>query len=355
MNINLFKTSALVKCASIAALALAFSGCSEDSGTNTVSINDDKTSTYTNPSELLKSSSSKAKSSSSVKAASSSSAKQSSSSAKAASSATAQSSSAKVAGSSSSVKAASSSATAKSSSAAAPKSSAATPASSAAVQSSSAAAPKSSAATPASSATVQSSSAAAPKSSAATPASSAAVQSSSAAAPKSSAATPTSSATVQSSSAAAPKSSAANNFYSDNWRQACLDKINEYRATENLAPLTLAPEAKQTCTDKEAADDLAANKAHGHFGDCGEWAQNSGPNFSTSWRKTAIEVSDAYLKMMWEDEKALVTSGERDPKKDEDYPYIGHYLNMKGNYKTVACGIALTADGKKGWFNVNFF
>ena len=334
MNINLFKTSALVKCASIAALALAFSGCSEDSGTNTVSINDDKTSTYTNPSELLKSSSSKAKSSSSVKAASSSSAKQSSSSAKAASSATAQSSSAKVAGSSSSVKAASSSATAKSSSAAAPKSSAATPASSA---------------------TVQSSSAAAPKSSAATPASSAAVQSSSAAAPKSSAVTPASSATVQSSSAAAPKSSAANNFYSDNWRQACLDKINEYRATENLAPLTLAPEAKQTCTDKEAADDLAANKAHGHFGDCGEWAQNSGPNFSTSWRKTAIEVSDAYLKMMWEDEKALVTSGERDPQKSEDYPYIGHYLNMKGNYKTVACGIALSDDGKKGWFNVNFF
>ena len=332
MNINLFKTSALVKCASIAALALAFSGCSEDSGTNTVSINDDKTSTYTNPSELLKSSSSKAKSSSSVKAASSSSVKQSSSSAKAASSATA-----------------------KSSSAVAPKSSAATPASSATAKSSSAAAPKSSAATPASSVTVQSSSAAAPKSSVATPTSSATVQSSSAAAPKSSAATPASSATVQSSSAAAPKSSATNNFYSDNWRQACLDKINEYRATENLAPLTLAPEAKQTCTDKEAADDLAANKAHGHFGDCGEWAQNSGPNFSTSWRKTAIEVSDAYLKMMWEDEKALVTSGERDPKKSEDYPYIGHYLNMKGNYKTVACGIALSDDGKKGWFNVNFF
>ena len=175
----------------------------------------------------------------------------------------------------------------------------------------------------------------------------------------SSSAKPASSSSVKtpaSSSAKAPSSSAAtNSFFSDNWRQACLDKINEYRATENLAPLTLAPEAKQTCTDKEAADDLAANKAHGHFGDCGEFAQNSGPNFNTSWRKTAIEVSDSYLKMMWEDEKALVTSGERDPKKDEDYPYIGHYLNMKGNYKTVACGIALTADGKKGWFNVNFF
>lgn len=163
-----------------------------------------------------------------------------------------------------------------------------------------------------------------------------------------------SSVTAESSSAVS-SSSTGDSFFSENWREACLDKINEYRASEGLDPLTLAPEAKQTCTDKEAADDLASNKAHGHFGDCGEGAQNSGPNFNTSWRKTAIEVSDAYLKMMWEDEKALVTSGERDPNKSEDYPYIGHYLNMKGNYKTVACGIALTEDGKKGWFNVNFF
>lgn len=164
-----------------------------------------------------------------------------------------------------------------------------------------------------------------------------------------------SSSSARSSSSAKSSSSSEESFFSENWREACLDKINEYRATENLEPLTLAPEEKQTCTDNQAAADLASNKAHGHFGDCGEGAQNSGPNFSTSWQKTAIEVSDAYLKMMWEDEKALVTSGERDPNKDEDYPYIGHYLNMKGNYKTVACGIALSEDGKKGWFNVNFF
>lgn len=192
------------------------------------------------------------------------------------------------------------------------------------------------------------------------PASSSAVVSSSSvkvASSSSAALPPSSSSTVTvSSSAKVPSSSAAtNNFFSDNWRQACLDKINEYRATENLGPLTLAPEEKQTCTDKQAGDDLAENKAHGHFGACGEWAQNSGPNFNTSWRKTAIEVSDAYLKMMWEDEKALVTSGERDPDKKDDYPYIGHYLNMKGDYKTVACGISLTEDGKKGWLNINFF
>lgn len=158
-----------------------------------------------------------------------------------------------------------------------------------------------------------------------------------------------------SSSAKSSSSSAEKSFFSKTWREDCLAKINEYRATENLDPLTLAPEEKQTCTDKQAGDDLASNKAHGHFGDCGEGAQNSGPNFSTSWRKTATEVTDAYLKMMWEDEKALVTSGERDPDKKEDYSYIGHYLNMKGNYKTVACGIALTEDGKKGWLNINFF
>lgn len=157
------------------------------------------------------------------------------------------------------------------------------------------------------------------------------------------------------SSSAASSSSVSNSFFSEDWRQKCLEKINEYRATENLEPLTLASEEKQTCTDQQAADDLADNKAHGHFGDCGEGAQNSGPNFTTSWRKTATEATEAFLKMMWEDEKALVTSGERDPDKKEDYSYIGHYLNMKGNYKTVACGIALTEDGKKGWLNINFF
>lgn len=163
------------------------------------------------------------------------------------------------------------------------------------------------------------------------------------------------SAASSSSSARSSSSSAEKSFFSETWREDCLAKINEYRATENLDPLTLAPEEKQTCTDQEAADDLAENKAHGHFGNCGEGAQNSGPNFNTSWRKTATETTDAFLKMMWEDEKALVTSGKRDPDKKEDYSYIGHYLNMKGNYKTVACGIALTEDGKKGWLNINFF
>ncbi|WP_297700593.1 CAP domain-containing protein [uncultured Fibrobacter sp.] len=145
-------------------------------------------------------------------------------------------------------------------------------------------------------------------------------------------------------------------FFTEGWRENCLAIINEYRATENLKPLALASEEKQTCTDKQAADDLAENSAHGHFKSCGEFAQNSGPNFGTSWLKDASAVTEYYLKMMWEDEKALVTSGKRDPDKSEDYPYIGHYLNMKNAGATkVACGMALSSDGKMGWFNVNFF
>ena len=157
--------------------------------------------------------------------------------------------------------------------------------------------------------------------------------------------------------ASSASSSASDNaFFNEGWREGCVAKINEYRATENLKPLAPASEEKQACADKQSADDLASNKAHGHFKDCGEYAQNSGLNFSTVWGKSASDVAERYLKMMWEDEKNLVTRGERDLEKEEDFPYIGHYKNMRSaSYTTVACGIALSADGKKGWLNVNFY
>ena len=47
---------------------------------------------------------------------------------------------------------------------------------------------------------------------------------------------------------------------------------------------------------------------------------------------------------------------ERDPEKDADYSYIGHYLNMRSTkYTKVACGFATSSDGKTGWLNINFF
>ena len=154
------------------------------------------------------------------------------------------------------------------------------------------------------------------------------------------------------SSESKPSSSASE---SNDWRSQCLDIINEYRKTEDAKPLVLAEDAKQTCTDNQAASDLKDNSAHGHFGDCGEWAQNTGPNVSLTATIDTVGIAKRYLKMMW-DEKKLVESGERDPEKDADYSYIGHYLNMRSaKYTKVACGFATSSDGKTGWLNINFF
>ncbi len=148
----------------------------------------------------------------------------------------------------------------------------------------------------------------------------------------------------------------ARDFIDDGWREECLKLANEYRATENVAPLVLADDSIQYCTIQQAAADMAENVAHGHSKMCGIGAQNSGPNFSTKWMKNATYAVQYYIKMMWEDEKALVTSGERDPDKKEDYPDIGHYLNMRNpDYTKLSCGIAISEDGTKGWFNMNFY
>lgn len=143
---------------------------------------------------------------------------------------------------------------------------------------------------------------------------------------------------------------------SEDWRDYCLEVVNAKRATEDLPPLKRANAEREKCVYEQAAKDMVAGKGHANFGDCGESAQNTGPNVNPKWYKTEKAIVDNYVNMMWDDEKALVTSGERDPNKDSDYSYIGHYLNMKNtSYKSLACGIAYSTDGKKAWFNMNFY
>ncbi len=143
---------------------------------------------------------------------------------------------------------------------------------------------------------------------------------------------------------------------SEDWRDYCLEVVNAKRATEDLPPLERASEEREKCVATQAADDMDAGKGHANFGDCKESAQNSGPNINPKWYKTEKEIVDAYVNMMWDDEKKLVTNGERNPNKDSDYSYIGHYLNMKNaRYKSLACGIAYSTDGTKAWFNMNFY
>lgn len=157
---------------------------------------------------------------------------------------------------------------------------------------------------------------------------------------------------ASSSSAKAPESSAAE----EDWRDYCLEVVNAKRATEELPPLVRATTERETCVEKQAAADMEAGKGHANFGDCGEFAQNTGPNINTQWYGSEKKIVDAFVNMMWDDEKKLVTSGERDPDNKDDYSYIGHYLNMKNTkYKSLACGIYYSPDGKKAWFNMNFY
>ena len=158
---------------------------------------------------------------------------------------------------------------------------------------------------------------------------------------------------ASSSSEKAPTSSEA---ASADWRDYCLEVVNAKRATEDLPPLKRATAERESCVEEQAAADMKAGKGHANFGSCNESAQNTGPNINTTWYGTPEKIVDTYVNMMWDDEKKLVTSGERDPNKSEDYSYIGHYLNMKNTrYTSLACGIAYSGDGTKAWFNMNFY
>lgn len=139
-----------------------------------------------------------------------------------------------------------------------------------------------------------------------------------------------------------------NSGESSSWRDSCIAIINAYRAEEGVSQIE-RNQAQESCTDKQAAKDLSENSAHGHFGSCGEFAQNSGPNITTAYFSSEAEIVREYLDMMW-GEKSLAENG------DSVYAHIGHYLNMKNSsVESVACGLAYSKDGKKAWLNINFF
>ena len=117
-------------------------------------------------------------------------------------------------------------------------------------------------------------------------------------------------------------------------RQSCTDAINQYRATINVAPLTLKADATTAaCMDKQAGDDGMSGRAHAHFGACGEMAQDECPDWSGDPGPQQLSC----LKMMW-----------------AEGPGGGHYNNMSNSsYTKVSCGYA-TVNGKL-WMVQNFF
>jgi hypothetical protein len=104
-------------------------------------------------------------------------------------------------------------------------------------------------------------------------------------------------------------------------RQACVDRINDYRAMEGVADLARRP-LQEPCVDKAAAKDSALNTAHASFKSCGEQGQNE--CFSTD-ATTGFTLLFC-LENMFMEKFTGVENG-------------GHYQNMvRTTFTGLACG-----------------
>jgi hypothetical protein len=119
--------------------------------------------------------------------------------------------------------------------------------------------------------------------------------------------------------------------------EACVDKINTFRATLDL-PAYVRWSTEESCAGQEAAMDAASDTAHGAFGTCMESAQDECP----AWPGPAESMIDGCLTRMWDEGPGA------------DFATHGHYINMSSTmYTKVACGFATLADGSV-WATQNF-
>jgi PPE-repeat protein len=130
------------------------------------------------------------------------------------------------------------------------------------------------------------------------------------------------------------------------YRQHCVDKINEYRASIGLPPYARWKEG-EACADQMADHDADVMSAHDGFGKqiCSPrgGGQNECPGYGSP------DALDGCLGQMWSE--GPTATGEWDVAH-------GHYMNMVGDYtymgyhqmfSQVACGFS-----SKGWFLQNF-
>lgn len=118
--------------------------------------------------------------------------------------------------------------------------------------------------------------------------------------------------------------------------QDCVDRINQFRwECQCLPPLARWADA-EACTDEQSGNDQATGVAHGNFGACGEFAQNTCPDWGSE-----AEIVEGCLQAMWDE-------GPGEP-----FEAHGHYINMSNpDYTKVACGFFSGAPGV--WANQNF-
>lgn len=125
-------------------------------------------------------------------------------------------------------------------------------------------------------------------------------------------------------------------------RQACVDEINQYRATLGLAPLVRWT-AQEPCSDQQSERD-STQGPHANFGDCTENAQNTCPGYPSY-----SAVIGTCLSQMWAEGPPPTM-----PCSGQCFQDHGHYLNMSSTrFTRVACGFFRMPNGRI-WSNQNF-
>jgi hypothetical protein len=118
--------------------------------------------------------------------------------------------------------------------------------------------------------------------------------------------------------------------------QDCVDRINQFRwECQCLPPLARWNEA-ETCSNDQSSADQNGGGPHGNFGQCGENAQNTCPDWGSEQ-----DIIVGCLQAMWDE-------GPGEP-----FEAHGHYINMSSmDYSRVACGFSSGGGGV--WSNQNF-
>jgi hypothetical protein len=145
----------------------------------------------------------------------------------------------------------------------------------------------------------------------------------------------------------------------DSLRQLCVDHINMYRATLNLAALARANPTQEACSDKGAMQDGTTNMPHSSAGMCpGFGGQDTCPQLPVGGFGGATLQSSLLqcLDQMWAE--GPPPSGTSVMQCIQDYQGCflkhGHYINMSmASYKTVSCGF-YEVSSTDWWGNQDF-
>ncbi|OIP45434.1 MAG: hypothetical protein AUK31_08405 [Fibrobacteres bacterium CG2_30_45_31] len=124
-------------------------------------------------------------------------------------------------------------------------------------------------------------------------------------------------------------------------RLECMNFNNDRRAELSVSALGRWTRG-EACADSEALADQSGAGAHGSFGSCGEYAQNTCPGWPTdSSIASHVQVLRSCMQSMWDE-------GPGEP-----YSAHGHYINMSNaDYSELACGFS-EVNGNL-WVNMNY-